>query len=285
MKNGKDISSKLEKLREKHKLSFTDDSTYHEKWSFNLSSLNLISLVLLYSFLIVVLIFLLIRFTPIKTVFVDNTNLYELNQNLAENTVIIDSLQNKINATDIYLEDLRKILKGEDMADVVSDSSNFISENYKPDFSINAADSTLRYKIENEDVSNTSFSDQEKEIGFFMSPVRGVVSKSINHGENHFGVDVVTQKDEPIKATLEGIVIFSNWTSTEGNVIIVQHHNNIISAYKHCSVLLQDLGDRVDVGDPIAIVGNSGEFTDGPHLHFEIWQNGVALNPQEFISF
>ena len=80
-------------------------------------------------------------------------------------------------------------------------------------------------------------------------------------------------------------MLFSNWTSTEGNVIIIQHQNNIISAYKHCSVLLKELGDKVDIGDPIGIVGNSGKYTDGPHLHFEIWQNGTALNPQEFISF
>lgn len=285
LKTKKDISSKFNRLKEKHKLSFTNDTTYHEKWSFRLSALNLINLVIFYSALVIVVIFLLIRFTPIKKLFVDNTNLYELNQKLSENTEIIDSLQNKISATDVYLEDLRKILKGEEMDDVLSDSSNFISENYKPDFSKNSADSLLRYKMENEKTTDVDFSSNEKEIGFFMSPVHGIVSKSLNQKEKHFGVDIVTQKDEPIKATLEGVVIFSNWTSTEGNVIIIQHHNNLISAYKHCSILLQDLGARVDVGDPIAIVGNSGEFTDGPHLHFEIWQNGVALNPQEFISF
>ncbi len=285
MKNKNDIPSKFDLLKEKHKLSFTDDSTYNEKWSFQLSALNLISLAVFYSTLIIVIIFLLIRFTPLRSLFVDNTNLYELNQNLSENSIFIDSLEKKIGATDIYLKDLRKILKGEKMDDDLSDSSNFISGNYMPDFSKNAADSILRSKIEKETIGEISFSNNDKEIGFFMNPVHGLISKSFNRSNKHFGVDVVTQKDEPIKSTLEGIVIFSNWTSSEGNVIIIQHHNNIISAYKHCSILLEDLGSRVDVGDPIAIVGNSGEFTDGPHLHFEIWQNGVALNPQEFISF
>tara|TARA_B100000809_G_C15116126_1_gene522500 strand:+ start:1014 stop:1871 length:858 start_codon:yes stop_codon:yes gene_type:complete len=285
LKNKNDIPSKFDLLKEKHKLSFTDDSTYNEKWSFQLSALNLISLAVFYSTLIIVIIFLLIRFTPLRSLFVDNTNLYELNQNLSENSIFIDSLEKKIGATDIYLKDLRKILKGEKMDDDLSDSSNFISGNYMPDFSKNAADSILRSKIEKETIGEISFSNNDKEIGFFMNPVHGLISKSFNRSNKHFGVDVVTQKDEPIKSTLEGIVIFSNWTSSEGNVIIIQHHNNIISAYKHCSILLEDLGSRVDVGDPIAIVGNSGEFTDGPHLHFEIWQNGVALNPQEFISF
>lgn len=285
MKTNNDILSKFDRLKEKHKLSFTDDSTYDEKWSFNLSGLNLISLAVLYSSVIIVLVFISIRFTPLKSLFVNNASSYELNQKLSENTVIIDSLEDKIVATDVYLEDLRKILKGEEMDKLLSDSSNFISENYKPDFSMNSADSTLRLQIENENNNEVSFSNNDKEIGFFMSPVHGIISKSFIGSEKHYGVDVVTQKDEPVKATLDGIVIFSNWTSTEGNVIIVQHHNNIISAYKHCSILLKDLGSRVDVGDPLAIVGNSGEFTDGPHLHFEIWQNGVALNPQEFISF
>ena len=280
-----DIKSKYEKLKEKHKLSFTNDITYHEKWSFSLSSLNLISLIVLYSLTIVILLFLLIRFTPLKTLFVDNANLYELNQKLEKNSVTIDSLESNIIANDAYLTDLKKILKGEEMVDVSEDSSHFLSENYKPDFSKNSADSLLRYKIEHESsVTNVSLS-KESEYGFFMSPVHGIISKSFNGNEHHYGVDVVTQKDEPIKSTLEGVVLFSNWTSTEGNVIIVQHHNSVVSAYKHCSVLLRKLGDKVDVGDPIAIVGNSGEFTDGPHLHFEIWQNGTPLDPQEFISF
>ena len=280
-----DLKSRFEKLKEKHKLSFTNDTTYHEKWSFSLSSLNLIVLIILYSMIIIMLLLLLIRFTPLKTLFVDNANLYELNQKLEKNSVLIDSLESNIVANDTYLEDLKKVLQGEEMVDISEDSTHFLSENYKPDFSKNSADSVLRYKIEHESNGSNVSLTKDSEYGFFMSPVHGIISKSFNSNEKHFGVDVVTQKDEPIKATLEGVVLFSNWTSTEGNVIIIQHHNSIVSTYKHCSVLLKNIGDKVDVGDPIGIVGNSGKFTDGPHLHFEIWQNGTPLNPQEFISF
>lgn len=279
------IKSRLKKLKEKHKLSFTNDTTYHEKWSFRLSSLNLISLFILYSITILILLILIIRFTPLKSLFVDNANLYVLNQKLETNSTTIDSLESNIVANDNYLNDLKKILKGEDLKDLTEDSTHFLANDYKPDFSKNNADSLLRYKIEHEHTNSNVSLSNESEYGFFMSPVHGIISKSFNGMEKHFGVDVVTQKDEPIKATLEGVVLFSNWTSTAGNVIIIQHHNSIVSAYKHCSVLLRNLGDKVDVGDPIAIVGNSGEFTDGPHLHFEIWQNGTPLNPQEFISF
>ena len=283
LKQKKNISSRLSRLKVKHKLSFTDETTYDEKWSFNLSRLNIWSLFFLYSFLLIFGIFVLIRFTPIKSLFVDNANFYELNEKLVENSAIIDSLQFKIKSNESYLNDFKKIIIGESLDEFKIDSTNTIPENYKPDFSKNAADSILRAKIENNDIEITNKASQN--IGFFMSPVNGIISHSFNKKEKHFGIDVVTQKDEPIKATLDGVVIFSNWTSTEGNVIIIQHHDNYISTYKHCSILLKELGDNVEIGDPIGIVGNSGKYTDGPHLHFEIWQNGVALNPQEFISF
>jgi murein DD-endopeptidase MepM/ murein hydrolase activator NlpD len=283
LKKKKNISSKLDNLKAKHKLSFTDETTYSEKWSFNLSALNMWTLVLLYTFLIVFGVFALIRFTPIKSLFVDNTNLYELNEKLSENSATIDSLQFKIKSNESFLNDFKKIIIGEDLDDFKIDSTNTIPENYQPDFSKDASDSLLRAKIENEELEINN--EDSENIGFFMSPVNGVISHSFDKKDKHFGVDIVTQKDEPIKAALDGVVIFSNWTSTEGNVIIIQHHDNYISTYKHCSILLKELGDPVEIGDPIGIVGNSGKYTDGPHLHFEIWQNNTALDPQEFISF
>lgn len=103
--------------------------------------------------------------------------------------------------------------------------------------------------------------------------------------EEHFGVDVVTREDETIKSTLNGTIIFTGFTSQDGNVIQVQHSNNLISIYKHCSSLLKSKGDRVKSGEALAVVGNSGEKSNGPHLHFELWYNGAPVNPQEFVSF
>lgn len=283
MKSKKNISSRLSNLKAKHKLSFTDVSTYDEKWSFNLSRLNIWSLFFLYTFLLIFGIFVLIRFTPIKSLFVDNANLYELNEKLSENSTTIDSLQFKIKSNDDYLNDFKKIITGKSLDEFKIDSTNTIPEDYKPDFGKNTADSILRAKVETQSVEIENKTTEN--IGFFMSPVNGIISHSFDKKEKHFGVDVVTQKDEPIKATLNGVVIFANWTSTEGNVIIIQHHDNYISTYKHCSILLKELGDQVEIGDPIGIVGNSGKYTNGPHLHFEIWQNNSPLDPQEFITF
>ena len=283
MSEGKKIKSFFERLKEKHRLSFTDDSTYHEKWSFNLSNLNLLSLLMLYTLVIVLIIFLLVRFTPIKYLFVDNASVYELKEVSIKNKQIIDSLEHKIHSTDVYLADLKKILNGETIDDTLS-QKNDLPKNYTPDFSKSKADSILRYNIEHpkeKPKNKTTHND----VGFFMSPVNGKISKGFEPQKKHFGVDIITKKDEPILAILDGVVVFSNWTSTEGNVLVIQHHNNIISVYKHCSVLLKSLGDKVETADPIGIVGNSGKFTTGPHLHFEIWQDGTPLNPQELISF
>ena len=283
MKPKKNISSRLDNLKTKHKLSFTDESTYDEKWSFNLSRLNIWSLLFLYSFLLILGVFVVIRFTPVKSLFLDNADLHELNEKLVENSEAIDSLQFKIKSHNSYLNNFKKIISGESLDEFKIDSTNTMPENYKPNFTKTPADSILRTQIENENIVEKS--KPSENIGFFMSPVNGIISHSFNKKEKHFGVDVVTQKDEPIKAALDGVVIFSNWTSTEGNVIILQHQGNYISAYKHCSVLLKELGDPIQIGDPIGIVGNSGKYTSGPHLHFEIWQNNTPLDPQEFISF
>jgi murein DD-endopeptidase MepM/ murein hydrolase activator NlpD len=120
---------------------------------------------------------------------------------------------------------------------------------------------------------------------YFFSPVKGTISSLFNPIANHFGVDISTPKNEPVKATLDGKVIFSDWTLETGNTITVQHSNNIISTYKHNSVLFKKVGNFVAAGEVIAIVGNTGELSNGPHLHFELWYNGIAVNPKDFINF
>jgi murein DD-endopeptidase MepM/ murein hydrolase activator NlpD len=119
----------------------------------------------------------------------------------------------------------------------------------------------------------------------FFTPVKGLVTNEYNPKENHFGLDIVAHPNEVVKVTLDGTVILSSWTMETGNVIQVQHQGNIISVYKHCASLLKKVGDKVQTGDAIAIVGNSGELTTGPHLHFELWRNGKSMNPKDYIVF
>ena len=144
----------------------------------------------------------------------------------------------------------------------------------------------LREYVERED--SYSLTDDKENISkqiYFFAPLKGTITNEFDPSKEHFGIDVVAPKDEAIKATLDGTVVFAEWTVETGYVIQLQHANNIVSNYKHNSVLLKKVGDEVKAGDVIAIIGNSGELSSGPHLHFELWKEGKPINPKEFINF
>jgi hypothetical protein len=257
----------IDQLREKHKLTFINDTTYHEKWSFTVSSLTLISLLIAYTIFIVIILMVLFRFTTLKSV-VQSGDTIETRAQIEEQQRAIDSLYSLTTSNEKYLDNLMRLLNDEDFNDssaMKSHDTNYV--NYVPNFTKSREDSILRAKMQNQEVNGVA-SDNGFSIDFFFPPVNGLVSQSFN-----------------IKACLNGTVILAGWVPGEGNIIVIQHSNEFTSIYKHCSVLLKAQGDRVAIGDPIGIVGNTGENTSGPHLHFELWQNGVAMNPQEFISF
>jgi murein DD-endopeptidase MepM/ murein hydrolase activator NlpD len=120
---------------------------------------------------------------------------------------------------------------------------------------------------------------------FFFPPLRGIVTTTFDRSEGHYGIDVVTKADAAVKSCLDGTVTLASWTTDAGHVIQVQHRYNLVSLYKHNSTLLRKVGDRVKAGEAIAIVGNSGELTTGPHLHFELWLNGEPVDPQAYMVF
>jgi len=278
------VKNIIHNWRKKHKLSYTNDETFFVKWSFKVSAFNILTLVLLYSIILGFILFLLILYTPLKRVIFDQST-YDLNELYIQNTKSLVKLENTMRANEHYVSDIRKILNGDDFIDTAHKEMDTLEGIIDIEFNSSEADSLLREKVE-QDVFSISNPKESNEItGFFMSPVNGTISRSLDKSQQHYGVDIVTKSDEPIKATLEGYVIFSEWTNRQGNVVIIQHANDMLSAYKHCSILLKKAGTYVEAGDPIAIVGNTGELTDGPHLHFEIWKGGVVLNPQEFINF
>ena len=147
----------------------------------------------------------------------------------------------------------------------------------------------FRQAIEREDRFDVFSETTEKPLELiniaFYAPLKGLISDSFNLQNEHFGVDVLAAENEAIKASLGGTVVFSDWTSETGYSIAIQHDNNLISFYKHNSVLLKKTGELVKAGDVIAIIGNSGEFSSGPHLHFEMWHNGKAIDPEHHILF
>jgi murein DD-endopeptidase MepM/ murein hydrolase activator NlpD len=151
-----------------------------------------------------------------------------------------------------------------------------------------AADSQFRKEFEKSDLSMitlTSLKYRELQETFFFSPITGLVSDHFDVKRGHYGIDIVAKTNEPVKNVADGTIIFASWTQDSGYVMMIQHRGNIISVYKHNAELLKKVGTFANAGEIIAIVGNSGEMTDGPHLHFELWHNGNPLNPEEFVTF
>lgn len=277
------IKNYFKRSREKHKLTFINDSNYQEKWSFRVSSFNLISLLFFYTILILIITLLLFKYTPLNSLFVEN-NQYENELEIERNAKLIDSLYKRTESNQFLLDNLETILKDGEFNDSIAYRDNESYENYTPNFTKNESDSILRRKVESGNTSSVLNADNDS-YAFFFAPVNGLVSHSFDINAGHLGVDVVTLADEPIKSCLEGAVVLTGWIQSEGNIIVVQHKDDYVSIYKHCSAILKKRGDRVQTGDPIAIVGNSGENTSGPHLHFELWKKGQSLDPEDFISF
>jgi murein DD-endopeptidase MepM/ murein hydrolase activator NlpD len=151
-----------------------------------------------------------------------------------------------------------------------------------------AIDSQFRKQFETNEVSLLTYNSGERaelQELFLFSPIDGIISQKYNVRNEHYGVDVVAKKNEPVKCVADGTVILASWTQDSGYIIAVQHRGNLISVYKHNDVLLEKVGNFVSAGEIISISGNTGELTDGTHLHFELWYNGNPVNPEEFVTF
>ncbi len=214
---------------------------------------------------------------------------------LIQLTQTVDSLENQVRARENYIENVRKIMTGQD--DVYANveerelSEEQIESSSALDNDITPVDKEFRKEFERETFGTLTSSLRDnsealKEM-FLFSPLgkEGLVSDKYDPKINHYGVDIVAKKDEPVKAVADGTVILASWTQDSGYVIGIQHRGNLISIYKHNSDLLKNVGNFVSAGEIISIIGNTGELTSGPHLHFELWYNGSPVDPEEFVDF
>jgi len=288
MSNSNQKPKKLQRLKNKYRLVILNDDTFEEKISLRLSQLNVFVVVGVTSLILITLVIILIAFTPLRE-FIPGYTDVNLRRQGVENSLKLDSLQRTILQKDLYLDNIKHIIQGksfklndESFVDSVTDYSAITNDKIEED-------SLLRAIIETEEKYNL-FSTAGSTPGnissfIFFSPLKGTLTNRFNIKKEHFGIDVVAPKNEAVKATLDGTVIFAEWTSETGYVIQVQHANNLVTIYKHNSVLHKKVGDYIKAGEVIAIVGNSGELSTGPHLHFELWYNGQPLDPEEYILF
>jgi murein DD-endopeptidase MepM/ murein hydrolase activator NlpD len=212
-----------------------------------------------------------------------------MRQHIRQNAMKADSLEYEQSIRDQYFDNLKRIITGEMPENYLNDTSGVVRPQ-EIAFLRSVDDSLLRQQVEAEEQFRLSVLDEsfvEKNLYdlHFFTPVKGIITRSFDPMEGHFGVDLVAAPNEVVKAALDGIVTMSTWTLETGYVIQVQHDYELISVYKHNATLFKSVGHKVVAGDAIAIVGNSGELTTGPHLHFELWHDRVPLDPVEYIVF
>ncbi len=211
------------------------------------------------------------------------------NKLLIEMMMKVDSLSTEVEQKDRFILSFKQLLAGGEGKPIEVKEEGKPKENSAYDVNklsnINKIDSSFRKQFESYDATTVKYAKEDLQNMFFFTPVIGVLTRKFDTKTKHYAVDIVAKKNEPIKTIADGSVIISSWTQDSGYVIGIQHKNQLISFYKHNSVLLKKVGDYVKAGDIIAIIGDSGELTDGPHLHLELWYNGSPINPEDFISF
>ena len=214
----------------------------------------------------------------------------EANKRLIMLSSAVDSLAYEVDLKDQFIDNLTMIIKGDDTVNLANEVSGQRLSTLNTEIDLDnlpPIDSQFRKEFEQGEIllDMDGYSSGEVQEFFLFSPISGIVLSPYNVRGEHYGVDVVSKKNEPVKCVADGTVIFSDWTQESGYVISVQHKGNLISVYKHNSALLKKVGNFVNAGDIISIIGNTGELTSGPHLHFELWYNGNPVNPEEFVSF
>jgi murein DD-endopeptidase MepM/ murein hydrolase activator NlpD len=203
----------------------------------------------------------------------------------------LDSLSQEVERKDKFILNFQRILRG-DTSGGLNDPTKVFKVEGEPmkavgNMKLAPSDSQFRKEFEKSEFSLVSLNNRTKELQetFFFTPITGFISDKYDSKKGHYGIDIVAKTNEPVKCVADGTVLMSSWTQDAGYVIAVQHRGNLVSVYKHNAGLLKKVGSFVTAGDIISIVGNSGEMTDGPHLHFELWYNGNSLNPEEFVTF
>jgi len=275
------------KLLHKYRMVILNESTFEEKISFKLSRLNVFVTGTFFIIALIALTTLLIALTPLRE-YIPGYSSTRLKRQATELTYKTDSLMAVLNYTNKYLENVQKVLRGDIENNEINRDSLF--ERYKLDPStVNLKpiqeDLQLRKEVELEDKYNLFERNTDNFGTVLFTPVTGAISQTFDADKKHFAVDVVAPKDAPVKSVANGVVIFSEWTASTGYVIIIEHEKEITSVYKHNGSLSKAQGDVVAAGEVIASVGNTGELTTGPHLHFELWIEGKPVNPESFIDF
>ena len=285
----------LKKLNRKYDFLLRHDESQKEILGFKLNLLNLILVIIGIALLLIIITTFIIAFTPLREYIPGYTDT-NLNREVYELSLRADSIEKEMMKKDVYFENLKKIVEGYDFA---ADSALASINIYEPlpkgvtdtiTLKKSVQDSLLRAEYEAQSQYNLFGDDYlppakpSSLVKNFFVPLTGTIINGFNPDDGHFGVDIVTDGDQIINATLDGTVVFSTWSINNGYCIGIQHEDSYFSVYKHNATLLKKEGDYVKAGEAIAILGRSGEAEESEHLHFELWRSGIAINPAEYMT-
>ena len=270
----------------KYKLTIINENTLEEVVGLHVSKLNGVSVLLTVFTLLFIIAALIVSFTPLRNYLPGYLN-SDVREQIVNNALRADSLQQLVERQNLYIMNIQDIFKGEVKVDSVHSLDSLTVVRSEELMERTAQEEEFRKQFEESEKYNLTNIQAEPDVDglIFYRPTRGLLSSNFNPDERHFGVDIAANPNESVLATLDGTVVFGGYTAETGYVIGIQHNRDFISVYKHCGSLLKQTGDKVKAGEVIALVGNTGAQTTGPHLHFELWRKGAALNRENYIVF
>ena len=284
MAGEKKIKKLKKQVSKSYRLAVMEEDSYQEKFALSLSKRNIFLFTSSVAFIIILITTLLIFYTPIRE-YIPGYDTSKLRIQAVENLEKLDSLMISLKQNEQFVEAFSRTLLGEEFKSQYEDSQLKAVDLTDLAVNINIEDSILRKIVEVEDRFNIIEKDETLITPNLVSPANGLISEGFDYGKQHYGVDIVLKERTPIKAVYDGIVLFSEWTLNYGYTVVIFHKNELISTYKHNESVKVKTGDFVQTGEVIALSGNTGELTSGPHLHLELWDLQGPLNPEDLIKF
>lgn len=277
-----------EKKNRRFRLTFIDDNTHQQLVTFHFTKTSFFITVITILVILCAGIYSLIAYTPVKT-FIPGYPDARSKRAAIQNAITIDSLENVIFRWELYSENLRRVLEGEEVIKIdslIKAQSKRAEANHDM-AEIGKQDSLLREHVKEEEKFGISARGRRNlpiEGLHFFTPLKGVISQGYDSALHPY-IDLTAPAGSVVKATLDGSVIFAGWSDENGYTIQIQHDGDIVSIYKHNEKLLKKAGEKVTAGSPIALVGNTGSLSTGAHLHFELWYKGETVDPTKYINF
>ncbi|EJW99540.1 peptidase, M23 family [gut metagenome] len=273
-------------IKFKYRLTIINENTLEEVVNLHVSKLNGVSVLLSVLTVLFLTTTLIITLTPLRNYLPGYMN-SEIRAQVVENALRADSLQLLVERQNLYIMNIQDIFKGEVNTDSIHSMDSLTVLRSDSLMERTQRETAFRKQYEETEKYNltniTARTDADGLI--FFRPTQGMVSTPYDVEKQHFGTDIAANPGESVLAVLDGTVILSTYTAENGYLIEVQHSHNFVSVYKHCGLLLKKAGESVKAGEAIATVGTADERNTGPHLHYELWHQGKAINPEQFILF